>query len=120
MKAALMSLIAVLFAVQPAMAQDSGPMTVGDLQQLCTAPDVGSKNACQFFIFGVAMGARLGALQAGNKNLYCIPDNSSAATLETVVKLKIGEDLMLFPKDRELLAPGFVVGVIFTTFPCRK
>jgi hypothetical protein len=81
-------------------------MTVGDLQEFCTASDDGDKSACRFFIFGVAQGLRLAAATLGDKTRYCIPDDLSAGAMELAVKLAIGQDLMVFPKDRDLEASG--------------
>ena len=95
-------------------------MTVGNLQEFCTASDDGSKNACGFFIFGVAQGLRLAATTLGDKTHYCIPDDLSAAAMELAVKLAIGQDLMIFPADRDLEASGFVGAALMKSFPCAK
>ena len=58
-----------------ARASEAQSMTVGDLQEFCTASDDGSKAACRFFIFGVAQGVRLAAAALGEKTHYCFPDD---------------------------------------------
>jgi hypothetical protein len=70
--------VALLTLAAPARAAETGPMTVADLQEFCTASDEGSKNACRFFIFGVGQGVRLAAAVAGDKTHFCIPDDLSA------------------------------------------
>lgn len=40
--------------------------------------------------------------------------------MELAVKLKLGEDLMVFPQDRELDAAGFVAFAIIKMFPCER
>jgi hypothetical protein len=40
--------------------------------------------------------------------------------MELVVKIKMGEDLAVFPQDRDLPAVSFVVAVIADKFPCSK
>jgi hypothetical protein len=51
---------------------------------------------------------------------YCIPDDLSAGAMELAVKLAIGQDLMVFPKDRDLEASGFVGAALIKAFPCSK
>lgn len=50
----------------------------------------------------------------------CIPDNLSSTAIELAVKIKMGQDLMVFPDDYKLDASGFVSAVLVSTFPCRK
>jgi hypothetical protein len=40
--------------------------------------------------------------------------------MELVTKMKMGEDLAVFPKDRELPAVSFVIAIIAHEFPCKK
>lgn len=112
------AVFALLAAATPAHAAEI--MTVGDLQEFCTASDDGDKSACRFFIFGVAQGLRLAAATLGDKTHYCIPDDLSAGAMELAVKLAIGQDLMVFPKDRDLEASGFVGAALIKAFPCGK
>lgn len=99
-------------------------MTAGDLQQLCIDSSGESKAACRFYLLGITQGVSLGMniadgkIQGGRRP--CIPDNLSAAAIELTVKMKMGEDLMVFPDDRQLDASGFVGAVLMTNFPCRK
>jgi len=126
MKSALYTVIFVVFACCHAGAAQ---MTVSDLLKMCTSSDAGDKVACTFYILGVAQGANLVATTAKDasgefreiKNKpFCLPDDISSAALELVVRMKIGEDFAVFPKDGELPAVSFVVAVINKNFPCRK
>jgi hypothetical protein len=40
--------------------------------------------------------------------------------MELTLKMKMGEDLAVYPKDRDMLAVSFVTAVIFKQFPCQK
>jgi hypothetical protein len=111
-----LALAVIVGNIIPASARQ---MTVGDLQAICTAPDQGNKHACTFYMLGVLEGSSLAAGTAGDKDHFCVPEGVSATVLEFTVKKKIGEDLMFFPKDRDMPAVSFVGGVIQTTFPCH-
>jgi hypothetical protein len=109
----------------PAMAVQ---MTVGDLLKMCTSPDASDKVACTFYILGVAQGANLvatsvkgpsGEFREIKNKPFCLPDDISGTALELVVRMKMGEDLAVYPKDGELPAVSFVVAVINKNFPCR-
>ena len=50
----------------------------------------------------------------------CIPENLSASAIELAVKMKMGQDLMVFPDDHKLDASGLVGAILVSTFPCRK
>ena len=98
-------------------------MTAGDLQQICVGSSAESKAACRFFILGVVQGLDVGMNIADGKTQGgrpCVPENTSGSALELAVKMKLGEDLMVFPDDRKLDASGLVGGIIVHTFPCRK
>ena len=98
-------------------------MTAGDLQKICIASDAQSKSACQFYIFGVAQGINLGMSIADGKTSGgrpCVPSGMDSAAIELAVKMKMGQDLMVFPDDRKLEATGFVGAILISTFPCRK
>ena len=112
----------LLTLAAPALAAEPGPMTVADLhyRKFARPSDDYSKAACQFFIFGVAQGVRLAAATLGDKTHYCIPDDLSATAMELAVKLAIGQDLMVFPADRDLEASGFVGGALIKAFPCPQ
>jgi hypothetical protein len=107
-------------ALHAASAEASSQMTLADLQQLCTADDDGSRHACLFYILGVTEGASTAAGVAGDKAHFCIPEGVSATAMEFVVKKSMGEDLMLFPKDRTMPAVSFVAAAMLRAYPCGK
>ncbi len=86
-----------------AAAEDKA-MTAGDLQQICIDSSAESKAACRFYLLGITQGISMGMTIA----------------IELAVKLKLGEDLMVFPDDRKLDASGVVGAILVSTFPCRK
>jgi len=98
-------------------------MTAGDLQQICLGSNAESKATCRFYILGITQGIDLGMNIADGKTQGgrpCVPENISGSALELAVKMKMGQDLMVFPDDRKLDASGFVGAIIINTFPCRK
>lgn len=98
-------------------------MTAGDLQQICLGSNAESKAACRFYILGITQGIDLGMSIADRKTQGgrpCVPENISGSALELAVKIKMGQDLMVFPDDRKLDASGFVGAIIVKTFPCQK
>src|SRR5271167_4004943 len=115
-------LVCAWFATKGAFAQNNA-MTAGDLQQICLGSDAESKSACRFYILGIAQGIDLGMNIADGKaqsDRLCVPANTSGSVLELAVKMKMGQDLMIFPDDRKLEASGFVGAMLTATFPCRK
>ncbi|MGH9501733.1 MAG: Rap1a/Tai family immunity protein [Terriglobales bacterium] len=104
-------------------ASEDTAMTAGDLQQICIGSSAESKAACRFYLLGITQGVSVGMSIADGKiqgGRPCIPDDLSASAIELAVKMKLGEDLMVFPDDRKLDASGFVGGILYSTFPCRK
>jgi hypothetical protein len=93
-------------------------MTTGDLQEICIGRDEGSKNACKFYILGVTEGTSVAAGVANDKAHFCIPEGVSASAMELVVKMAIGQDLMVFPADRDIPAVSFVAAAMQKAFPC--
>ncbi len=97
-------------------------MTAGDLQQICVGSSAESKAACRFYLLGITQGISMkmsiadGKTQGGRP---CVPDNLSASTIELAVKMKLGQDLMVYPDDRNLAASGVVGAILVSTFPCR-
>jgi len=97
-------------------------MTAGDLQQICVGSDSVSKTACRMFIYGVTQGVSVGmAIADGRTNAKrpCVPANLSSAAMELAVKIKLGEDLTVFPDDKRLDASGFIGAALSSTFPCQ-
>jgi hypothetical protein len=114
------------FLSYPAAAEQ---MKLGDLYKLCTSPNEGDKSACRFYILGVFDGAQIvdgavldksGSFQEGKDKLFCVPEGLTSAAMELTVKMMMGEDLAVYPEDRDMPAVSFVTGVIFKRFPCQK
>ena len=102
---------------------DEKAMTAGDLQEICIGSNAESKAACRFYLLGITQGVSMGMSIADGKTQGgrpCIPENLSAAAIEFAVKMKMGQDLMVFPDDRKLDASGVVGAILVSTFPCRK
>lgn len=102
---------------------DEKVMTAGDLQEICIGSSAEAKAACRFYLLGITQGLSMGMSIADGKTdggRPCIPENLSGSAIELAVKIKMGQDLMVFPDDRKLDASGFVSAMIVSTFPCRK
>ena len=107
---------------KPAAAEDNA-MTAGSLQAICIGSNAESKAACRFYLLGITQGITMGMSIADGKThggRPCIPENISASGIELAVKMKLGQDLMVFPDDRKLDASGVVGAILVSTFPCRK
>jgi hypothetical protein len=111
------------------MPQSNGPsaeekaMTAGDLQEICIGASAESKAACRFYLLGITQGISLGMAIADGKTQGgrpCVPDNLSDSAIELAVKMKMGQDLMVYPDDHKLDASGLVGAILVSTFPCRK
>jgi hypothetical protein len=102
---------------------DEKAMTAGDLQEICIGSSAESKASCQFYLLGIAQGISMGMSIADGKTeggRPCIPENLSASAIELAVKIKMGQDLMVYPDDRKLEASGLVSAALVSSFPCRK
>ncbi len=117
--------IAAVFSFQAS----AGQMTLGDLHRTCTSDDEGDKAACTFYILGVSEGVSLatsavadasGSFREIKDKPICLPEGISGKALELVVKMAMGQDLAVFPKDRDLPAVSFVMVVIRKQFACGK
>jgi hypothetical protein len=104
-------------------------MTLGDLFKLCTSSTESNKSACTFYILGVFEGVQIGSgavrdksghFQEAKDKRFCVPDGMTSAAMELLVKTKMGADLAVFPKDRDMPAVSFVTALIAQQFPCRK
>lgn len=106
-----------------AAAEDKA-MTAGDLQQICIDSTAASKTACRFYLLGITQGISLGMEIADGKTQGgrrpCVPEDLSASAIELAVKIKLGQDLMVYPDDRNLEASGVVGAILVSTFPCRS
>ncbi len=104
-------------------------MKVGDLYKLCTSSDEGDKSACRFYILGVFEGAEIvgatvqdksGTFQEAKDKRFCVPEGLTSAAMELTVKMKMGEDVAVYPEDWDMPAVSFVTGLIALQFPCHK
>jgi hypothetical protein len=97
----------------------SGQMTVSNLREICSRPDKDSKKACDYYILGVTEGINQAATFVGDKKTFCMPESVSLITLESLIKKKIEEDLMVYPADHDLAAIPFVLEATQKAYPCR-
>ena len=98
-------------------------MTARDLKEICIGASAESKAACRFYLLGITQGISLGMSIADGKTQGgrpCIPENLSSSAIELTIKMKMGQDLMVFPDDQKLDASGLVGAILVSTFPCRK
>ena len=104
-------------------------MKLADLYKLCTSSNEVDKIACRFYILGVFEGAQMvgetmqdksGSLQEAKDKRFCVPEGLTSAAMELTIKMKMGEDLAVFPKDSDMPAVSFVTAVIDQQFPCQK
>ena len=117
------ALLVVALLSSHAVNAQAQAMTAGDLQALCVESDLGSKMACRFYILGMSQGIGLGMSMAdGNTRggRPCVPEGVSSSALELAVKMKMGQDLLVFPDDRKLDASGFIGAILVNTFPCQQ
>ncbi len=98
----------------------SEQVSVGELRDYCSARDEASKNACRFFILGVAQGAGLAAGEARDRTHFCIPEDSSTDELLMVVKRAMAKDLAAFPRDLNKQAVSLVGAAMMQAYPCRR
>lgn len=111
------------FALAHSHPVNATEMTAGDLQQICSSKNTDVDAPCRFYIMGIVQGITIGLGMADGKVAVgrpCIPDNLQDSKLETLVKAKLGADLMVNPEDKGLPASSFVGAVIGTTFRCSK
>ena len=124
MRTILSALFCALTLTAHAIAQNSNDaMTAGDLQDICTGSSPESKAACHFYILGITQGISLGASVADGKTKGggpCVPENTSSLTLELAVKMKLGQDLMVYPEDKKLDASGMIGAILVHAYPCKK
>lgn len=114
------------FLCFPAVAKQ---MTVGDLYKICISSSGDDKTACQFYILGTFEGLQLaggtlqnksGEFQEAKDKHFCVPEGLSGGGMEVAVKIAMGQDLALYPEDRDLSAVTFIGVTITTQFPCQK
>jgi hypothetical protein len=116
--------LSLMAAVEPAQADT---MKVSDVENICRT----NNDACKFFIFGLAQGLSIresmsdqvkpnGQYADRNPVLFCLPENITTDALMLAFKIKVAEDLAVFPNDRDLEGPGFSAGVLLHLFPCQR
>ncbi|HWG87791.1 MAG TPA: Rap1a/Tai family immunity protein [Candidatus Acidoferrales bacterium] len=111
------------FAVAQSNPISAKEITASDLQQICSSQNRDADAPCRFYIMGIVQGITIGLGMADGKVALgrpCIPDDMQVSKLETLIKAKLGADLMVNPGDKELPASSFVGAVIATTFQCNK
>ena len=114
------------FLCEPAAAAQ---MTLGDLYKFCASSTEADKSACTFYILGVFEGAQMGGgtvqdksgnFQEAKDKRFCVPEGLTGAAMELTVKMKMGADLAVFPKDRDMPAVSFIAALIAQQFPCQR
>lgn len=110
--------------VSPCSAEENGGSLNGsDLQAICSDSSADSKAACRFYILGITQGIELGMGIADGETQGgrpCIPDNIPSSTLELLVKMKLGQDLMVYPGDKKLSASGIISAILISAYRCDK
>lgn len=61
-----------------------------------------------------------GSFQGAKDKRFCVPEGLTSAAMELTVKMKMGEDLAVYPEDRDMPAVSFVTAVISKQFPYQK
>lgn len=101
-------------------------MKVSDLEDMCKT----NNDTCRFFIWGFAQGFGTretladqrfnGQFVARKPVLFCLPETETVNTITFKFKLKLAEDLIVFPNDRTEDATGFSAGILISLFPCKR
>jgi hypothetical protein len=128
LRTVVLTLIALTVTLMAAVERvQADTMKVSDVENICRT----NNDTCKFFIFGLAQGLSIresmsdqvtpnGQYRERKPVLFCLPENVSANVLMMAFKVKVAEDLAVFPDDRNLEGPGFSVGVLLRLFPCQK
>ena len=100
-------------------------MKVSDLENMCKT----NNDTCRFFIWGFAQGFGTREVLADRRInghfvtrkpvLFCLPETETVDTLTLKFKLKLAQDLVVFPDDRTEEATGFAVGILINLFACK-
>ena len=124
MRRRLLCVIA-LFAVLGTATTRADTMKVSTLEDICKT----NNDTCRFFIWGFAQGIGIREVMADQRIngqfvsrkpvLFCLPETETVDTLTLKFKLKLAEDLVVFPNDRTEEATGFAAGILITLFPCK-
>jgi len=116
MRKAILATVFLLAVPTPVFADQ---MTVSDLQAICAGRDAEATAACKFYILGAVDGAVLGEGRKTAGGPLCIAPASSERLIPAV-KAAMAADLKAFPRDRTLVAAGFVLAAAMRAFPCHK
>lgn len=115
--------LTLVAAAEPVLADT---MKASDVENICRT----NNDTCKFFIFGLAQGLSIresmsdqvtpnGQYVDRKPVLFCLPENITTDALMMAFKIKVAEDLAVFPDDRNLEGPGFSAGVLLHLFPCK-
>jgi hypothetical protein len=107
-------------ASNAALADKTRQMTLGDLQEICSATDDYSRAACRYYILGVEEGTDLASRLAKDTGRFCVPVSTRDEATVVAVKTAMVADLAVYPKDREMPAVSFVAAAIVHAYPCPK
>ena len=120
------ALAIVLLVLLPSPAKAASEMTAGDLYSLCTSADESDLSACNFYVFGVVQGVILGSTITANRKfvekkntVICLPDAVSQNQMVAIVRDTLKMTFAVYPRDRDLPAPGVVTAVFLQKFPCK-
>ena len=120
------ALAIVLLVLLASPAKAASEMTAGDLYSLCTSADESDLSACNFYVFGVVRGVILGSTMTANRKfvekkntIICLPDAVSQNQMVAIVKDTLKMTFAVYPRDRDLPAPGVVTAVFLQKFPCK-
>jgi hypothetical protein len=120
------ALAIVLLVLLASPAKAASEMTAGDLYSLCTSADESDLSACNFYVFGVVQGVILGSAMTANRKfvekkntVICLPDAVSQNQMVAIVKDTLKMTFAVYPRDRDLPAPGVVTAVFLQKFPCK-
>ena len=120
------ALAIVLLVLLASPAKAASEMTAGDLYSLCTSAVESDLSACNFYVFGVVQGVILGSAMTANRKfvekkntVICLPDAVSQNQMVAIVKDTLKMTFAVYPRDRDLPAPGVVTAVFLQKFPCK-
>jgi hypothetical protein len=122
MRASLWVPVALFLANIGSTRAHADEMRLADLRDMCVSSSVEDVAACKFFVYGVVETAAVSETTPprGVVAWPCVPEKTSTDAAVFVVKTKIGQDLMFYPKDADMPAVSFVLGALADQWPCKK
>ena len=69
---------------------------------------------------GSSVSNKSGMLEETKDKRFCVPENLTAASMELIIKMKMGQDLAVFPQDRSMPAVSFVGAVVAQEYGCHN